>query len=545
MRNIRHLVLNVPGRTDSVRQSLERSRLHSAALSGAHCGSLGLIGVATWFVEKARPCIRGLLTALLVLASVTLVHGGVVSDLIPDATYFGMQLWLDASDMTGDGNTTNNPADGAALSSWIDKVHGWSADVSSGTGTATYRSGVAGLAGSAAVELGSKEMVLAATDQSVLNPGSDAFTVFAVGAAHTATDDDSMWMRKGNSYSASSGWSVMAGNTGAAVRANDTGGAAIGDRTSQTNGDLALDNYGIVTLELSGLNPNTGRGTLTGRLDGTNTGWVFGGIGPSADHTYYDAAMTASDALTLGRSDANSTLAEVLVYPGGLSPVQTLMIERYLSAKYGIDLDYDGPERVLYQETFDNLTTSDQPLSDAGWSIHWGDGEQIPDYPTGGAALSYVDFAIDVSNKAGDLLYWTDECSIDLDSHVITHVTWDNNANESTAVHFAILIGDDWYVSDEAFAKGAGDLDFLNATWQPLLFDPGSELDRPGTTTGLSILELGGSGISAFGLYDDYGVRHRLDNVTIYAAVPEPTSFGLALIGLVAFGLFSVRRRKR
>ncbi len=103
-------------------------------------------------------------------------------------------------------------------------------------------------------------------------------------------------------------------------------------------------------------------------------------------------------------------------------------------------------------------------------------------------------------------------------------------------------IDDDWYVSDDSFSQGPGDLDFLNATWQPLLFEPGSQLERPGTTTGLSILDLGGSRVTAFGLYDDYGVRHRYDNITIYAAIPEPSTALLALFGVAALGLLRRRR---
>ena len=335
----------------------------------------------------------------------------------------------------------------------------------------------------------------------------------------------------------------MAGNQGAAVRANDNEGSNdIGDRTSQRNSSLGLNQFGVVTLELSGIDPVTGQGVLTGRLNGTNTGWSFGGIGPSANHTYYDASISTNDLLTLGRTNAKSTLAEVLIYPGGLTPVQTLMVERYLGAKYGIALNYDGPEQVLYQETFDNPTGSDQPLSTAGWKIHWGgDGEQIPD-GAGGAVLSMYGFAIDLSGNTGNFLYWTEEFSFSLDSHAVTRVTWDNNANQSDAVRFAMQIDDDWYVSDDSFAKGPGDLDFLNTTWQPLLFEPGEMLERPGTTTGLSILELGGTRVTAFGLYDDYGVRHRLDNVTIYAAIPEPSTGLLALFGLAAFGLLRRRR---
>jgi len=66
--------------------------------------------------------LRRVPAAILLACGAALALGGAARAAITDPTDIsGLQLWLDAQDVDGDGNSGNDPADGASLATWVDK----------------------------------------------------------------------------------------------------------------------------------------------------------------------------------------------------------------------------------------------------------------------------------------------------------------------------------------------------------------------------------------------------------------------------------------
>ena len=248
----------------------------------------------------------------------------------PDLSFSGFELWLDASDVNADG-IADSYMDGTEIYDWTDKTHYYMAGNPYGINIPTVNT-VAAVNNMPVVTLDEVELDMPLYTS--LNPGTDPFYVFAVGASFTEGDDDSVWVRQGNQYSMSEGWSVMAGYKGAAVRAGD--GVT---RASQTSAWLNLGDFGLVTMALSGVN-GVDTPTITGALSGMSSVWVNGGIGPTTNE--YSESIDSTDPFYVGRADAKSQIAEVLVYRGALTATQIADVEGYLRTKYAIQ-DPEAP----------------------------------------------------------------------------------------------------------------------------------------------------------------------------------------------------------
>ena len=239
----------------------------------------------------------------------------------PDLSFGGFELWLDASDVDGD-TIADNYADGTTITSWTDKLNNYVAE-NAGGATVDIASAVNSMP---VVTL--DQVVLTMPHYDSLNPGNDPWYVFAVGASYTEGDDDSVWIRQGNQYSMSEGWSVMGGMNGAIVRVGD--GAT---RASQTSPYMSLGSFGLVTMSLSGVN-GVDTPTINGALSGDSNLWFDGGAGPTTN--VYSESVDGADSFYIGRGDAKSQLAEVLIYRGALTETQVADVEGYLRTKYAV-----------------------------------------------------------------------------------------------------------------------------------------------------------------------------------------------------------------
>ncbi len=236
--------------------------------------------------------------------------GGVSTDL---------ELWLDASDIDGDGISGNNPADGDTVTSWADKS-GNNRNMVSWTGTPTYETNEVG--GLPAVRFDANNENLQMADPSNEFFAHDTFLVFRSGngalfgpswgapiGVKDGPDEDRMWMFQGNEDR------FWGNETPAAVRWNgiDIPSANNFDMSGPT-GNASMGEYMVlkVTANVGPAQPN-------------NTG--------NGDHVREYIVGTRTDAWANARFDT----AEVIAYDRVLSPAEGLAVEAYLRAKYGID----------------------------------------------------------------------------------------------------------------------------------------------------------------------------------------------------------------
>lgn len=235
-----------------------------------------------------------------------------------------------------------------------------------------------------------------------------------------------------------------------------------------------------------------------------------------------------------------------------------------------------APAAVVYREIFPNDTGANTAAGEAGgWYLNQGDlgAAATANYLLSGGDSAVTDeqwvnsggvgeatanelafgFLFRGGNNSGKHLYWTDEYSINLDTMTLESISWyQKNGNAggsaaSDAIRVVLRVGDDWYVSVDAFTNPADTwaqniltLD-ENTQWYALAFTPDTTLAMDSN----SVVSLPATGtLSAFGLYTDSktggsGRFHRFDNYTINA-VPEPATIGLAAAG--ALLLLSPRR---
>jgi large repetitive protein len=244
----------------------------------------------------------------------------------------GIMLWLDASDVDGDGNLTNNPASGSALTVWKDKTGlGNDATVVAGKNAGVFYANQ--INGNPVVRFnridnfnGSMYVANGVDLRAGTNPDVTIFTVYKQGNRGTSPQeaiwgiDNGAWDRFFFTH-----------------RGSDDGGVSLGP-TSEIAVVPGSGKVGELRL-------------LTAVYDGTvsgtsNSGPVnesviyFNGkvIRRFTDSTHPTDAQTA---LNIGRDGDdnvfNGDLAEMLVYNRKLTDCEIEEINYYLSQKYGVD----------------------------------------------------------------------------------------------------------------------------------------------------------------------------------------------------------------
>ena len=483
--------------------------------------------------------------ALLVTGGGSVLAVDILDGGLPNAMFDGLELWLDAGDLDGNG-IADSYLDGSDVWLWYDKSGGGYVLEGGGTGISPTIDTATSINNMPVVTM--DQTTMSTIYYSDLDPGDDPWYVFAVGASYTTDKDDCMWIRQGNNYSAAAGWSVMAGINGAVVRMND--GTV---RASQTCGGLDVGEFGLVTSVLSGT--GVAQPTITGRLNGVTEGWTNGGCGPS-DNIYNDAVI-ATDGLVMGRDHSKNQVAEILAYRGPLTEQEILDIEGYLRQKYAFPdpSEQPAPPKVIYAEIFPNHLGEDvnsNPEVDSsfgalqiGWYANKGAGEVASNvttaYPVGSPLIivpvnsnpmseetsrGYVWVGEDDPSAGTDYFFWTDEYTIDRDAWDVSEVNWFTNYTTGeipSNQRVAFQVNGQWYVSDQTFLSdgtGAWELkqfDLEGSTWSKLKFTPDVELELDALSTGLALPD---GDIDAFGLYCDglFVSQFRLDAFRIVAS---------------------------
>lgn len=241
--------------------------------------------------------------------------------------------------------------------------------------------------------------------------------------------------------------------------------------------------------------------------------------------------------------------------------------------------------QVLYRQTF-GTTSNNVSVGSVGWTVAtgatatnyttgfdtanglggWlnnsnGNPQNLPNVNTGSATVSQstglaVVSLANASNRLG--IIYTSQFSLNpADYSAGLQFSW-NQGNNSTTINYrvAIQVNGAWYASTQTFANATSvssvgnfasqsvamtfNFNTLAATWRNLDFTLGSTLALGSTLTS----NLSAGNITGFGLYMDSasGGTSRFDTFTI-TAVPEPTTVGLALLGLAGGLLISRRRR--
>ena len=243
----------------------------------------------------------------------------------------GCVLWLDASDVDGQGDgALGDPASGVPVSDWIDKS-GQGHDVSQSTGM--YQPVLIGSAvsGKSVVRFDGSNDLLTRSDAMGF-VGNPAVTVFVVGKAVDTTDKRFLYL---GDNTAGSGGRGLGFSADASIRYNN------GNRVWNNDGFGSA--YGLgVWLKAA----NDGYGDPVFYKDGTAASQTSASTGSSPligledDVTYVGAGVDGTGA------DANFTdgdIAELIVYERALSSEEIRKVGYYLEQKYGLTTAYTAP----------------------------------------------------------------------------------------------------------------------------------------------------------------------------------------------------------
>ncbi|MDB5232453.1 MAG: hypothetical protein JWN76_3258 [Chitinophagaceae bacterium] len=252
----------------------------------------------------------------------------------PAAVNNGVLLWLDASDVDADGNSSNDPATNTALSSWKDRS-GFSHDATIFPG----QNGVSFITnqvnGKPVVHftrvndnLGSVLETSGVDIRAGANPDITIFTVYKPGTHSAGGQGQSLW---GNDNGAWDRFYYSSWNN------TDDGIASLGPLAPNFTGVTGAGTPGSLRLMTAVFD-----GTLSG---GTNNGPVNGSaiyFNGAVVTTFTDQTdpVAAQPNLGIGWDGDNGTyngdIAEMIVYNRKLSDCEILQINQYLGQKYGV-----------------------------------------------------------------------------------------------------------------------------------------------------------------------------------------------------------------
>lgn len=175
-----------------------------------------------------------------------------------------------------------------------------------------------------------------------------------------------------------------------------------------------------------------------------------------------------------------------------------------------------------------------RPLSEADWFAHFGPSAILnrATHWTGGFTRGHVALLTHAGNpgnpyRENSVLLWTTNFTAKADIQNLTEIsfTQNNNDAENIVPHFAIRVGEQWYVSDKTYEHPGGnqmfyESEFNQIEWSSLSFVPESKLVWNSDDV-KSFDELEGT-IDGVGLfYEKITERARLRNMRVCVSRDE------------------------
>ncbi len=338
------------------------------------------------------------------LFSVFLAKGASTQDLPID----GLALWLDASDLDGDGNE-DDIAVGEPITEWVDKIEGLTFTNADEASRPIYDELVGEPAEGASGVFFDGTKSLAATDladATFLTDAGEAFVVF-----------ESTFSGEGYLLSVDGGGFVAFvtfpdQDLGFVVQDTTAGNNYIGDNTFRSNNgrshlaSVSTDGFAWEFFA-SGVGPNP-----TGGLVGVNTGGWFGDTGAPIAVTL--GSFTDGDGVPDpgGCCEFQGRIAEILVYDHVLDPAERAEVLAYMADRYGFEPPVCATPAGLTAtsvEGFIELDWDDSPEDIDGFNVWRSATPGAPYDKINDALLTESDY-LDDDVAIGDVFYYVVTC---------------------------------------------------------------------------------------------------------------------------------------
>lgn len=252
-------------------------------------------------------------------------------------------LWLDASDLDGDGNqegTGEAGLTGGQVDVWVDKSpSGYSNDATgSGTARPTYITGGAGIGNMPTLQFDGVNDLLSAAHSASLDIDSDSLTTFLV--TRFVSTEQQQFLDKRNSGSPYVGYTFYFQGPDR-LRSHFNVSSCCVDHIAVPSPAIADDDPHILTWEA-----NRSSGVTTYSVDGGDlpTGPVTQGSA-----TNNQPLLIGGD--VFGNAHYNGDLAEILIYDRVLTSEEKNQVGAYLEGKYTIEAAYEGSAQSFFNET--------------------------------------------------------------------------------------------------------------------------------------------------------------------------------------------------
>jgi len=266
------------------------------------------------------------------VSAVLVIFGAVLPSIVSAGLIApsGLAVWLDAQDVDGDGIASNNPANGTAVGTWVDKASlqgTQSAVQTTGTSQPLYYSDV--LNGQAAIRFDGSDY-LAAPDVA-LGP----FTYFTVFKA--TTQSSMIYERSTNADVTGNGEFLYTDINMSFETMRDA--VKSGKNVSSSWGATSPNQFLLVENSFNGTNASNLL-FVGGAQVGVDVVAQDPGLGVITDTLYVgQRAGTAGEGWGL-----NGDLAEMLVFNRVLTDAERNTVGSYLTEKYGLTTAYTIPE---------------------------------------------------------------------------------------------------------------------------------------------------------------------------------------------------------